>query len=370
VHPQLRSDSPTRSALAKRYAQVRAQTLALAAPLTAEDCVVQSMPDASPVKWHLAHTSWFFETFVLAPHLPGYRAFDDAFKVLFNSYYNAVGDRHPRPQRGLITRPSLPVIRNYRAHVDAAMQRLLETPGPADALVTLGLHHEQQHQELIVTDVKHLLSCNPAKPAYLPAWPLTPVAPRRQGWIGHAGGIVPIGFAGDGFAFDNEGPRHEVLLRPFELATHPVSHGEFVAFIEDGGYRRPELWLSLGWDRVCTERWEAPLYWEKLDGAWWTFTLRGMVQIDPATPVTHLSLFEADAYARWAGARLPTEFEWEALASSAEVSGNFLESGALHPLALRETTVPGQLAPLRTHCPAMNLPLYSPTAPIAGAKRG
>ena len=337
---------PRPSTLAQRYASVRAHTLALAAPLTPEDCVVQSMPDASPVKWHLAHTTWFFETFVLTPNLADYVSFDASFKVLFNSYYNAVGDKHPRPQRGLLTRPSLEAVRAYRVHVDAAIERLLANPGAADALIELGLQHEQQHQELIVTDAKHLLACNPVKRAYLPAWPLTAVVARQHGWVLHPGGIVQIGATGGGFAFDNEGPRHDVLLRPFELATHPVSHGEFAAFIEDGGYRRPELWLSLGWDTVAAQRWQAPLYWERRDDAWWTFTLRGMVEIDPGAPLTHISLFEADAYARWAGARLPTEFEWEALATGVAVEGNFVESGALHPLAPRELTPPGQLAQL------------------------
>ena len=346
-HPSSRTASQSStSTLAQRYATVRAHTLALAAPLTPEDCVVQSMPDASPVKWHLAHTTWFFETFVLAPNRPDYRAFDTSFKVLFNSYYNAIGDRHPRPQRGLLTRPSLNAVRAYRAHVDDAMQALLTHAHGADALIELGLHHEQQHQELVVTDTKHLFSCNPAKPAYLPAWPLTPVVARRRGWVSHPGGVTEIGATGVGFAFDNETPRHRVLLHPYDLATHPVSHGEFAAFIEDGGYRRPELWLSLGWDMVVAQGWQAPLYWERRDGAWWTFTLRGMAQIDEGAPMTHLSLFEADAYARWAGARLPTEFEWEALAGDVAVEGNFVESGALHPLALREPTPHGQLAQL------------------------
>jgi ergothioneine biosynthesis protein EgtB len=341
-----RAGAASTSALAERYASVRAQTLALVAPLSAEDCVVQSMPDASPVKWHLAHTTWFFETFVLEPHGRDYGPFDESFRVLFNSYYNAVGARHPRPERGMLTRPSLEAVLAYRAHVDAALERFLLTRGPWTPLVELGLQHEQQHQELIVTDVKHLLSRNPLEPAYLPVWPLTPVAERRRGWLRHPGGVVEIGHAGDGFAFDNESPRHDVLLQPFELATHPVANGEFIAFIEDGGYRRPELWLSLGWDALTAQRWSAPSYWQLRDGAWWTFTLRGSVPIDPAVPVVHLSYFEADAYARWAGARLPTEFEWEAVAADAPVEGNFIESGALHPLALREAPRNGEPAQL------------------------
>ena len=337
---QARSDArPT--ALAQRYQDVRARSLALAAPLSAEDCVVQSMPDASPVKWHLAHTTWFFETFVLEQHQRDYVPFDAAFKVLFNSYYNAIGDRHPRPQRGLLSRPSLESVLAYREHVDAAMLALLARSAEADALIELGLQHEQQHQELIVTDVKHMLSCNPTHPAYLPAWPLTPVASRDPQWVAHPGGIVEAGARGDAFAFDNELPRHPTLLQPFAVSSHPVSHGEFAAFIDDGGYRRPELWLSLGWDTVVAQRWEAPLYWQRRDDSWWTYTLRGMAPIDPDAPVTHVSYFEADAFARWAGARLPTEFEWEAIAADRPIEGNFVESGALHPLAPRDRARPG-----------------------------
>jgi ergothioneine biosynthesis protein EgtB len=343
MHPARHPSTGHGSPLAQHFRAVRGQSLALAAPLSAEDCGAQSMPDASPVKWHLAHTTWFFETFVAQPHGPGYTPFDASFRVLFNSYYNAVGDKHPRPERGLLTRPSLETIRAYRAHVEGALAPLLETEGAWTPLIELGLQHEQQHQELIVTDVKHLLSCNPLKPAYLPAWPLTPVAPRRAGWVAHPGGIVEIGDDGSRFAFDNERPRHRVLLAPFSLATHPVSNREYLAFIEDGGYRRPELWLSLGWEAVTSRGWQAPLYWERRDGEWWTFTLRGMVPIDPHAPLVHVSLYEADAFARWSGARLPTEFEWEALAGTLG-DGNFLESAVLHPLALRVPVAPGTLA--------------------------
>ena len=340
--PQPLARADTRATpLSRRFQEIRTRTTRLASPLSAEDCVVQSMPDASPVKWHLAHTTWFFETFVLCERVRGYAPFDDAFKVLFNSYYNAVGERHPRPARGLLSRPSLDSVLAYRSHVDAAMASLLERSPAADPLVELGLQHEQQHQELIVTDVKHMLSCNPTRPAYLPAWPLTPVAAREPHWVAHAGGIVEVGARDDAFAFDNELPRHATLLRPFELSTLPVSHGEFAAFIADGGYRRPELWLSLGWDTVVAQRWGAPLYWERRDDAWWTYTLRGMAPIDVDAPVTHISYFEADAFARWAGARLPTEFEWEAIAADRPLEGNFVESGALHPLAPRERAHPG-----------------------------
>jgi ergothioneine biosynthesis protein EgtB len=297
------------------------------------------MPDASPVKWHLAHTTWFFETFVLSRHVRGYKPFHPAFRVLFNSYYNAVGEKYPRPQRGLLTRPNLEEVLAYRAHVDQHMAALLgmrgSVPQELAALVTLGIHHEEQHQELILTDVKHLLSRNPLAPAYRERWPLTAVGTRKSEWILVAGGVREIGHDGQGFAFDNEGPRHEVLVHDFLLASHPVSYGEYLAFIDDGGYRRPELWLSLGWDAVQAGNWQAPLYWEKHEDGWFNYTLHGLVPIETHTPACHLSYFEADAYARWAGARLPTEFEWEVAAERAPVEGNFVDSGALHPLAPR-----------------------------------
>jgi ergothioneine biosynthesis protein EgtB len=320
---------------AERYAAIRAATRALAAPLGPEDCALQSMTDASPVKWHLAHTTWFFETFVLEDHAPGYRPFDANFRVLFNSYYNAVGDKHPRPERGLLSRPDLARVLAYREHVDRALADLLaEGPmtGPLAALVELGLNHEQQHQELILTDVKHLLSRNPLRPAYHPAWPLTPIRPRKPRWLAVEGGLVEIGHDGKGFAFDNECPRHRVLVQPFLMSTHPVTHGEFADFIEDGGYRRPELWLSAGWECVQAGDWRSPLYWERHGVAWRTFTLHGMVPVDPHTPVCHVSFYEAEAYARWAGGRLPTEAEWELAAAATPLEGNFVESGALHPL--------------------------------------
>ena len=344
------SQSPaTQSALTSRYSEVRATTRALVAPLSPEDCAIQSMPDASPAKWHLAHTTWFFETFVLAPNQAGCKPFNPAFKVLFNSYYNGVGDKHPRPERGLLSRPALHEVLAYREHVDHEMQKFLggRVLAPElSALITLGVHHEQQHQELILTDLKHLLSCNPLRPAYQKQWPLTPIDPRKPTWIGVAGGLHEIGHEGAGFAFDNETPRHRVFVEDFEIASNPVTHGDFIAFIEDGGYRRPELWLSLGWDTVTARKWEAPMYWEKRDGQWMTFTLRGPAPVEPNTPVCHVSFLEAEAFARWAGARLPTEAEWEIAAAEAPRDGNFLESGAYHPLALREAQpagVPAQM---------------------------
>ena len=339
--------SPRTSPADARFREVRAATVALIAPLSSEDCALQSMPEASPAKWHLAHTTWFFETFVLERHRPDRKSFDPAFRVLFNSYYNAVGDKHPRPERGMLSRPSLVEVLDYRACIDDEISRALAagTLGPELlALVELGLHHEQQHQELLLTDVKHLLSRNPLRPAYQKAWPLTPVHLAPREWIGIAGGKHEIGHAGPGFHFDNEAPRHAVWLEDFEIASLPVTHGEFLAFIEDGGYRRPELWLSAGWDLVCSRGWHAPLYWEARAASWHTFTLHGMAAIEPNTPVCHVSFFEADAYARWAGARLPTEAEWEVAAAGSPCEGNFLESRMLHPLALREAPARGGLA--------------------------
>jgi ergothioneine biosynthesis protein EgtB len=342
--------------LAHRFRAVRAQTEALAAPLSEADCQVQSMPDASPAKWHLAHVSWFFETFVLERFEPGFRPHHPAYRVLFNSYYNGVGEQHPRPQRGLVTRPALCEVMAYRREVDERVQALLAVWGPgleaappgAAALVELGLQHEQQHQELLLTDVLHLLSCNPLAPVYRPQWPLAAVAPVPLSWVGFDGGLVEIGHAGGGFAFDNEGPRHRQWLAPYALANRLVTHGEWAAFIADGGYREPRWWLAAGWDWVRSQGVRAPLYWRGGGAAgapgecWHSFTLHGLVPIDPHTPITHISLYEADAYARWAGAqaglplRLPTEAEWEhaaaALPPAALAAGNFAESQALHPL--------------------------------------
>jgi ergothioneine biosynthesis protein EgtB len=345
--PVLVTAARNESSLAQRFAAVRATTLSLAAPLSAEDCAVQSMPDASPTKWHLAHTTWFFETFILSRHDPRREPFDPAFRVLFNSYYNAVGDRHPRPQRGLLTRPSLERVLQYRAHVEREVAALLDAnalDAELSPLVELGIQHEQQHQELILTDLKHMLAANPLRPAYQKNWPLTPILGRKPHWLAFEEGPRRIGHSGDGFSFDNERPEHTAWIHPFEIASHPVTHGDYLAFIEDGGYRRPELWLSAGWDAVNAQGWQAPMYWERLDGAWHTFTLHGMAPVEENTPLCHLSFFEAEAYARWAGARLPTEAEWEVAAAGTPIAGNFLESGALHPLALRESPAAGELA--------------------------
>ncbi|HYD58489.1 MAG TPA: ergothioneine biosynthesis protein EgtB [Burkholderiales bacterium] len=328
-----------------RYRSIRGMTMGLARPLSAEDCAIQSMPDASPVKWHLAHTTWFFETFVLAAHRPDYRVFDAAYRTLFNSYYNGVGEQHPRADRGMLSRPSLDEVVRYRRYVDEAMLDLIGSPltEEAEDLIELGLHHEQQHQELILTDAKHLLSRNPLKPVYQKHWPLTVINAPQMQWIDFDGGLREVGHAGAGFSFDNEGPRHRVWLEPFRIASHPVTNGEFMAFIADGGYRRPELWLAEGWDKVQANGWQAPLYWNQQDGEWRTFTLHGEVAVDPHTPVCHVSFYEADAYARWAEARLPTEAEWETAVNGLALVGNFLEGGALHPLALRDAR-PGEPA--------------------------
>ncbi len=332
------------TALSARFAEVRRITMALAAPLSPEDCQVQSMPDASPTKWHLAHVTWFFETFLLERFEPAFRPFDPAFRVLFNSYYQGVGEMHPRAERGMVTRPGLRDVERYRAQVDQRMQALIGAQGDDPALaelVVLGLHHEQQHQELLLTDIKHALSLNPTHPAYARRWPITSVQAQPLRWYGFEAGLVEHGHDAtlDGaFCFDNETPRHRTYTAPFELASRPVNHAEYLAFIDDGGYRRPELWLSMGWDWVRAGRRSAPLYWNAVDGRWMNHTLQGPVEIDPRTPVCHLSYFEADAYARWAGARLPTEVEWEHAARRLHGGSrpNFADRGAFHPLPAQD----------------------------------
>jgi ergothioneine biosynthesis protein EgtB len=323
--------------LAERYAAVRRTTERLCAPLATEDYVVQAMPDVSPAKWHLAHVTWFFETFLLTPFLRGYRPLDDRYRVLFNSYYNGVGAQHARPERGHLSRPTVAEVYAYRAHVDRAMAELLgHLPGdePADltGLIELGINHEQQHQELILTDLKYNLGSNPLRPRYgsraLPASAASPVPLR---WVELEGGVREVGHDGPGFAFDNEGPRHRTYLEPCRLATRLVTNAEWREFVAAGGYHEPGLWLSEGW-RVARERgWEAPLYWEQVDGAWWLYTLAGLVPLPELAPVAHVSYFEADAYARWRGARLPTEHEWEAVAEGTPVEGNLQESAWYEP---------------------------------------
>lgn len=325
--------------LCARFEAVRARTLALCAPLSVEDMALQSMPDASPVKWHLAHTTWFFETFVLSALGDGYRPHHPDFEQLFNSYYRAVGKPHDRARRGLLSRPSLDEVLAYRAHVDGAMAerfasaRVAGTPAVL-AVAELGLHHEQQHQELILTDVKHALAQSPLRPAYRTPRAEPParatVAPAAS-FVEFAGGLSDIGHDGKAFAFDNEGPRHRRWLEPFALATRPVTNGEWLAFMADDAYRRPELWLSIGFDTAERERWEAPGYWEREGDSWLHFSLEGLRPIDLAAPVCHVSHYEADAFARWAGARLAGEDEWEVAAAGLPVAGNFADTGDLAP---------------------------------------
>jgi dimethylhistidine N-methyltransferase len=320
----------------ERYAAARAATLALAAPLSAEDQVVQSMEDASPTKWHLAHTSWFFETFVLLPHAPGYRAYSEELQFLFNSYYEALGQRRARGARGLVTRPALEEVLAYRDHVDAAVLALgARAQGRVAAIIEVGLAHEEQHAELILTDVLHLFAQTPRRPAYadLPLPPSREPGPARP--LDFPGGVVEIGRdpAPGEFAFDNEGPRHCVYLESFRLADRLVTNGEWLSFMDDDGYRRPELWLADGWAWVQKADWVSPLYWERAGEGWRVMTLGGLRAVDPHAPVTHISLYEADAFARWAGARLPTEAEWEHAAGDLPAQGNLRERGWLQPAA-------------------------------------
>lgn len=297
--------------LAATYRAVRAHTEHLAAALTAEDQCVQSMPDASPAKWHRGHTAWFFEEFVLAPHAPDHAVFHPAFRFLFNSYYEAVGPRQPRPARGLITRPSAAEVGAYRAHVDAAMDRLLARGAAPEGLVTLGLQHEQQHQELLVTDMLHAFAQSPLLPAVLPGWRDAPGAEGEARFLAVEGGLAGIGHRGAGFHFDNEAPCHRVLLAPFRIADRCVRNREWLGFIADGGYRTASLWMSDGWDAVRREGWTAPLHWRLCDDGWWQMGPGGLAPLQPEAPVRHISWYEADAYASWAGARLPEEAEWE-----------------------------------------------------------
>jgi ergothioneine biosynthesis protein EgtB len=332
AHPNTRIAT---SPLADRYRAVRALSVALVAPLSDADATVQSMDDASPAKWHLAHTTWFFETFVLRDHAPGYVLHDARFPFLFNSYYEAEGRRHARGRRGMVTRPTLDEVLAYRAAVDAALLAALgDLPPAAHELIALGCHHEEQHQELLVTDILHLMSENPLEPAIWSPSPKVPVAmPGPVGWIASDEQVVEIGHVGDGFSFDCEGPRHRALVPAHAIADRTVTNGEWAQFIADGGYRDARLWLSDGWAWVQREGVAAPLYWEERDGGWTRFGLDGRRAIDPAAPVTHVSFFEADAFATWAGARLPTEMEWEAAAAAHDsAGGNQLDqAGAIEP---------------------------------------
>ncbi|MGC2301114.1 MAG: ergothioneine biosynthesis protein EgtB [Acidobacteriaceae bacterium] len=328
----------TSTVLAEEFCRVRSRSLALCAPLTPEDMMVQSSADASPAKWHLAHTTWFFETFVLREFRLSYRPFHPDFVWLFNSYYNAVSAQPEKKLRASFSRPTVQEILAYRNYVDAAMEEFAsgDVPEAARERIVLGLNHEQQHQELLLTDLKNAFWSNPLHPVYAQS----PLATSREAsplqWVDFAGGVAEIGYAGKEFCFDNETPRHKVYLEPFRLASRPVSCAEYLRFMEDGGYSRPELWLSEGWSTVQAERWQAPLYWRRNEGELWeVFTMHGLAALDDlqATPVCHISYFEADAYARWAGKCLPTEAEWEIAAAAIPVSGNLMEGEKFHPQA-------------------------------------
>lgn len=329
--------SSRKDQLLEKYRDVRRFSEELCQTLEPEDCVIQTMPEMSPTKWHLAHVSWFFETFVAKPHLPGYRPLHPQYGFLFNSYYNAAGKMHERPKRGLISRPTVKETYAYRQQVDAAMHELLQTVNETEfeklaPLVTLGLNHEQQHQELMLTDIKHVFWTNPLRPAFRPDKAVSKPNATALGWYNYKAGLYFIGHEGGDFCFDNEGPRHQVFLNSFALADRLATNQEYLEFMEDGGYQRPEFWLSLGWTAVCESGWNAPFYWEQRDGSWWMMTMAGMRPVSMHEPVCHLSYFEADAYARWAGARLPTEAEWEVAANTAAFEGQFAECGRFHPM--------------------------------------
>jgi ergothioneine biosynthesis protein EgtB len=348
--PSLPKEATPQEALAARYQQVRRLTEDLCQPLATEDYVIQAMPDVSPPKWHLAHTSWFFETFVLTSAVPNYRALHPAYAYLFNSYYVAAGQRYSRPKRGLLSRPTVEEVYRYRAHVDQHMAVFIkELAGEAfeawSPVVELGLHHEQQHQELLLTDLKYNFACNPLRPAYITSEARRQARPANPlQWVTFPEGVYWIGHDSDGFAFDNESPRHRSFVEPFQLGSRLITNEEYMAFMAAGGYARPELWLSMGWDTAQREGWHAPLYWEGQGDTWWTMTLAGMQPVAGAEPVCHVSYYEADAYARWAGARLPTEVEWESAARSLPIQGNFVEEGVYHPLPARRTDPSAPLA--------------------------
>ena len=369
---------PETAHIAALYRSVRAFTEQICQPLSPEDCIIQSMPDVSPTRWHLAHTTWFFETFVLGS-VPGYEVFHPQYNYLFNSYYNTVGAQFPRPKRGLLSRPGLEEILEYREYVDRHLLQLLDKETfdrERLGVVELGLHHEQQHQELILTDIKHVFSCNPLFPVYAEGKVGAPSVPRSMGWLEVEEGVHWVGHEGDGFAYDNESPRHRVYFEGGRLADRLVTCGEYLQFMEDGGYRRPDFWLSQGWSVVAEQGWEAPLHWTRRDGAWHVFTLAGLKPIDLNQPVCHVSYFEADAYAAWAGARLPTESEWEVAARGCQMDDVFAdrllkEGRAIHPQA--ESSDGGSLFGnvwQWTASPYVAYPGYRPSAGAIGEYNG
>ncbi|HZR42409.1 MAG TPA: ergothioneine biosynthesis protein EgtB [Ktedonobacteraceae bacterium] len=370
----------SRQAVAEQYQQVRSFTERLCEPLATEDYVIQSMPDVSPTKWHLAHVTWFWETFLLSEAVPGYKSLHPQYAYLFNSYYNSLGARHSRPNRGLLSRPTVEDVYHYRRYVDQQVLALLEKIDEKQLadfmpIITLGMNHEQQHQELILTDIKHVLSCNPLHPTYVTRASTGEAHVPTLEWITYPEDIRWIGHEGESFFFDNEEPRHRQFLHSFQLASRLITNGEYMEFIEDGGYRNPLLWLSDGWNTVQQEAWYAPLYWEKQDGHWWMMTLSGWREVDTAEPACHVSYYEADAYARWADARLPTEAEWETAANDVPVEGNFVEQGLYHPAALSSPTG-GKLAQMYgdvwewTQSPYTPYPGYKPAAGAVGEYNG
>ncbi len=324
-----------RASLIEAFREIRGQTEKLCEPLETEDYVIQSVSDVSPPKWHLAHTSWFFEHFALAEAQTDYKRFHPKYAFLFNSYYNLAGEYHPRVKRGVLSRPTVSDIYRFREHVTEHVTELLDSVTDEELqrlepTITLGLNHEQQHQELLLTDIKHILWCNPLEPVYRERDEAPAQTARPIEWLEFKGGLQKIGLEDGGFSFDNEVPRHTLFMNRFRIADRLVTNGEYIRFIDDGGYTRADLWLSDGWYTVKEQRWESPLYWEKRDGKWWNFTLAGMRKVDPNEPVCHVSHYEADAYARWAGKRLPTEAEWELAAASQSIEGNFVESERYH----------------------------------------
>ncbi len=375
---------PRAAVLADTFTSVRAFTEELAAPLSPEDQIIQSMPDASPTKWHRAHTTWFFETFVLAPNLAGYTEVDPSYGYLFNSYYDAVGPRHERGRRGMISRPSASDVADYRTAVDESMVEFLDSVDADDVsvldLVELGLHHEQQHQELLLMDIKHVLSSTVLRSPYRGGSPSIQADNPAWSWVDFDGGIAELGYDGQGFCFDNEQPVHETLLQPYRLSDRLVTVGDWLMFMDDGGYRRPEFWLSDGWHRIRAEGWEAPSYWRAADdGSWFHYTLDGERPVNPAEPVVHVSFYEADAFARWAGARLPSEAEWEIAARPLAIEGNLLPADHLHPVAVPEAESPHSDGSLRqmygdvwewTSSPYIGYPGYKPAAGAVGEYNG
>ncbi len=361
--------------LLRRYLQVRGFSKKICETLEPEDYVIQTMPEASPTKWHLAHTSWFFEAFVLKQFFPDYESLHPQYGFLFNSYYNAVGPFFSRPTRGLLSRPTVKEVFHYRSDIDLLVAELIESADERllerlEPMITLGLHHEQQHQELMLTDIKNVFWQNPLRPAFRTRDRKQPEPVPASKWLQFEEGVHWVGHQGRGFSYDNEGPRHRVFVQRFELASRLVTNAEYLAFMEDGGYQRPELWLSLGWNTVREKGWDSPLYWEKRDGAWHTMTLAGMTELVPEEPVCHVSLFEADAYARWSEARLPTEQEWETASSELPLKGNFVESDIFHVTPLVSTASTVQPAQMFGDVWEWTRSSYSPYpgyAPVAGA---